>query len=127
MILISALQRIIVNIVYFGNPLSIGIIEEITYHNGHDGYTSIGQFYIKSTTESSFKGEYNLGDFDLKKNDTINFRILHNFNNVRAVKINGKKVNNYYGFWDYGSIIIIILCPLLYLYYPKLINKLKNK
>jgi|GEM_PF-1516829 len=127
-LLIVSLQRVIVNIFYYEpNNLSSGVVYRVDVFSDGDGFNSRRAFYLKNENRDEYNGVYGeKNDFSLKKNDTVEFRKLYN-GSVRVINKNGKKAQNYFGFWDYGSIITLIIILYFYFWFPKWFKKFKSK
>ncbi|CAM1351240.1 hypothetical protein [Tenacibaculum crassostreae] len=126
---LSSLMTVSINVYsFFNNKLEKGIVfktEELDF-SGHDQTSSYTTFYIKQKRkklEGSY-GEYK--SFSITKGDTVVYRRINFQNQIRPLKVNGKKVQSYYGPWDYLSLIILVVMILIYFYWNKFIERLKN-
>ncbi len=120
-----ALQRIIANVVYFNDGLYSGVISRVEIFSDTDGYNTRRAFYMKKDS-LEYKGVYGeKDDFYLEKGDTVNVRRLFN-GSVRVITKNNVQIQSYYGFWDYGSVIVLLVILFSFKFYPRLLKKLKQ-
>ncbi len=127
MFLIS-IQRVFINVFFYnkGN-LDTGIVYEVDEYNDVEGNSSMTSFYVKNSNDIKFEGQYHYKrEYFIKIGDTLVFRKLYN-GSVRPIKKNGTVIQSYYGFWDYGSVIFLIILIFVFFYLPKILNKIKNE
>ena len=90
----------------------------------------LGEGIVFKTEEfdySGHEGSYNFRKkFSIVKGDTVVYRKINLQNQIRPLKVNGKRIQSYYGPWDYLSLIIFVLMILIYFYWNKFIERLKN-
>ncbi|WP_147239371.1 hypothetical protein [Tenacibaculum sp. E3R01] len=103
------------NVLHFNNKtLNKAIVKNTKVYSDYEGYDSMVDVKLIDFDGVNHSSEYHKKDgFYLEKNDTVSYRNLHN-NSVRIIKKNGKKVQDYYYKWDYLSLIIVIIIPIIY-------------
>ncbi|TDQ25818.1 hypothetical protein [Tenacibaculum caenipelagi] len=123
---LSSLMTVCINIhSFFNNKSEEGTVFKIEQfdYSGHNQSSSYTTFYIKKE-KIVLEGDYDIDkSFFIGKGDTVVYRRINFQNQIRPLKVNGKKVQNYYGPWDYLSLLILICMVLIYFYWNKFIKK----
>ncbi|MFL0105016.1 hypothetical protein, partial [Tenacibaculum maritimum] len=117
---LSSLMTVSINVYsLFNDRLEKGIVfktEEFDY-SGYDQSSSYTTFYIKKEGKR-LEGDYDIDkNFSITKGDTVVYRRINFQNQIRPLRVNSKKVQSYYGPWDYLSLIILIAMILIYFYW----------
>lgn len=133
---ISIFNRFYTFVINFNKGLAIATITKMEYYDtsGGDSSSSTTAYYIKINQEDYY-GSYisDKSDFEIEKGDTITYRIVYENKKgggIRAVKLNGKKIQSKYGIADVFTIFTIFLIPLTIYFIPKVkktILKQQNK
>ena len=128
-LLIASLIALSVNIIDYNQESSkIGIVFKVEHHSYANSSGGGGwDYYIKENQEI-FKGHYNQREeFSISTGDTISYRKIDFSNGIRALQLNGKKIQNHYGMWDFLSLSFVIIFIVGFFYLPKKLENLKRQ
>jgi hypothetical protein len=121
-------------IVDYNKPLKIAIVTKLRLHEGGANKGSNDNLYgdyAININDKTYVGTYNISDsdFNIKVGDTIEYRIRQRIldKRIRAIKLNGKKIQNLYGPSDYFTLFFIITLILTFYLRPKITNYFKLK
>jgi len=119
---------VIINIVDFSQKtLGFGIVSKLESFSHSNGSGSRRHYYV-NVGDQVFEGQYNQNkSFSINAGDTVAYRRIDFSNGIRAIQLNGRSIQHYYGVWDFLSLSIVLLFIVGYFYLPGMLKRLRQK
>ncbi|PBJ11913.1 hypothetical protein [Flavobacterium sp. ACN6] len=86
------------------------------------------EYEINNNKDVLYLTQYETLNYTINVGDKIVSKNLYIGNtNSKILTINGEKINTYYGIFDFLMLILVVVIPLTYLFYFRIINTKKYK